>query len=97
VFGVGAYFREEHVALSGETKQFARPTDSGLALVTQFCTTCGTTVYWRAEKFPGHVGVAVGAFADPSFPVPQRSVWEQSRHAWVDVAPAQQRYPKGRP
>jgi hypothetical protein len=96
VFGVGAYFPEARLTLSGETKQFARPTESGAQFVTHFCPTCGTSVYWRAGKLSGLVGIAVGAFADPSFPLPQRSVWEQSRHPWVEVASAQQHFPKGR-
>jgi len=96
VFGVGAYFPAERLTLSGETKQFARPTDSGQPFVTHFCPNFGTSVYWRADKLPGLVGVAVGAFADPSFPLPERSVWEQSRHAWVEVPSAQHHFPKGR-
>jgi len=96
VLGVGAYFPAERLTLSGETKQFARPTDSGQPFVTHFCPNCGTSVYWRADKLPGLVGVAVGAFADPSFPLPERSVWEQSRHAWVEVPSAQHHFPKGR-
>jgi hypothetical protein len=53
-------------------------------------------MHWRSDKNPGLVGVAVGAFGDPSFPAPVRSVWEASRHAWLDVPSAQQRFPKGR-
>ena len=96
VFGVGAYFAEERVTLSGEATQFSRPTDSGHACVMHFCPKCGTTLYWRLGKFPGRMGIAVGAFADPSFPSPVRSVWEQSRHDWVDASAAGQHFTKGR-
>jgi hypothetical protein len=27
--------------------------------------------------------ISVGAFADPNFPMPMRSIWEQSQHPWV--------------
>jgi hypothetical protein len=35
------------------------------------------------EATPGIVAVPVGAFADPSFPAPTRSVWEERRHSWL--------------
>ncbi|NOJ47815.1 hypothetical protein HCN50_16425 [Bradyrhizobium sp. WSM 1744] len=52
-----------------------------------FCSTCGSTVYWESESFPGRVIVAIGNFADPSFPAPTVSVWEESRHPWVSLPP----------
>lgn len=53
-------------------------------------------MYWSSGRNPGAIGVAVGAFADPDFPVPVRSVWEQTKHAWVDVDVAQHHFPQGR-
>jgi hypothetical protein len=29
--------------------------------------------------------VAIGNFADPNFPAPIISVWEQTRHPWVSL------------
>jgi len=34
---------------------------------------------------PELIAVAVGSFADPSFPPPTQSVWNESRHAWVET------------
>jgi len=34
---------------------------------------------------PEHYGIAVGAFADPDFPPPTLSVWEQTKHAWINL------------
>ena len=34
-------------------------------------------------SFPGLVAVAIGTFADPNFPAPTVSVWEECRHPWV--------------
>lgn len=31
------------------------------------------------------ITVAVGAIADPNFPAPIKSVFEQSKHAWVEI------------
>ena len=96
VLGVGAYFPAESLTISGATTEFDRPTDSGNSFSTRFCPSCGSSVYWSSGKNPGLVGVAVGAFADPAFPAPVRSVWEQSMHPWVQVGVAAQHFPKGR-
>jgi len=40
-------------------------------------------VFWFAELAPDLIGIAVGAFADPSMPPPTVSVWETTRHPWV--------------
>src|SRR5512139_2233299 len=96
VFGVGAYFPQEQITVTGATQEFVRRTEAGNQFVTHFCPACGTSMHWRSDKNPGLVGVSVGAFADASFPAPVRSVWEQSKHPWVEVPPAQQHFPKGR-
>jgi hypothetical protein len=43
----------------------------------QFLPVCGSTVYWEP---PGFVTVAVGNFADPNFPAPRVSVYEERQH-----------------
>jgi hypothetical protein len=82
-----ARFRREQVTFTGEAATWTRKAESGNALTFHFCPTCGSTVYWEGEGFPGHVAVAVGNFADPNFPAPAIAVWEQSRHAWVALPP----------
>jgi len=94
-FGLGAYFAAEQTRVTGSPSVYARSTDAGNRFVTHFCSTCGTSLYWHSGKNPGLIGVAVGAFADPAFPPPARSVWERSRHAWLHV-PVQHHFQKGR-
>ena len=48
-----------------------------------FCPDCGSSVFWYAEFAPDLIGIAFGAFADPSTPRPTLSVWETTRHPWV--------------
>jgi hypothetical protein len=97
VFGVGAYFASERVKVSGDAVSFSRPAESGQPFTSHFCPKCGSTVYWVAAKNSGLVGVAVGAFADQSFPSPVRSVWERTRHPWVEIGVTVQHFSKGRP
>lgn len=89
-----ARFRRDQVAFTGTSTTWTRTADSGNALTFHFCPTCGSTVYWENERFPGQVGIAVGAFADPNFAAPSIAVWEEQRHPWVsfpDDTPAQRK------
>jgi hypothetical protein len=82
-----ARFRWEQIAFTGQATEWTRAAASGNALTFRFCPVCGSTVYWTNDGFPGVVAVAVGAFADPHFPQPTVSVWEECRHAWVPPPP----------
>lgn len=84
-FSVGAFYPADEVAMSGATKEYVRTAASGAQVRMYFCPTCGSTVFWKADRAPGMIGVAVGAMADPSFPAPVRSVFEQSKHGWVRI------------
>ncbi|MFO0993595.1 MAG: GFA family protein [Hyphomicrobiales bacterium] len=85
VFGVQARFRRDQVAISGRSTEFTRKADSGNTLTFRFCPLCGSTVYWTFRAFPDLVAVAVGTFADPTFPAPRHSVFETSRHGWAEA------------
>jgi len=84
VFGSQAWFTQQQTTVSGNSTQFTRQSDAGRWVSSRFCPICGSTVYWQAEAFPGHIGVAVGTFADPMFPAPTLSGWESRRHHWVE-------------
>ena len=95
-FGVGAYYPESAVTLSGISTRYTRAASSGNDFTTGFCPTCGSSLWWTTNYKPGVIGIAVGAMGDPDFPIPQRSVWEQSRHRWVDVSFIDGQFPRGR-
>src|SRR5262245_24172678 len=81
-FGIAAFFPLENVTATGKIKNFTRPSDSGYPVTFHFCPDCGATVFWQPQRKPEAVAVAVGAFADPSFPAPGKSVYGQHRHPW---------------
>jgi len=84
LFGVHAFFRQDQlVAVEGEHRTFSRQADSGNPVTSRFCPDCGSTMYWERPSLPGMVTVAVGAFADPTFPPAVRTVWTESQHAWL--------------
>src|SRR5262245_40795272 len=83
VFGAQARFEADKVRIEGTHRDYVRISDDGDERVFSFCPECGATVFYRAPSDPELVAVPVGAFADPSFPAPVRSVWEARQHPWV--------------
>ena len=61
--------------------------DEGTKSRFHCCPECGATVYYTAEGFENSVAVPVGAFADPTFPSPSFSVYEERMHSWVKMPP----------
>lgn len=83
-FGVGAYYEADKVSFAGPSSVYTRHVEERW-LRFHFCPGCGSTVYWQAQGHNGRWGIAVGAFSDPDFPKPQRSVFERSRHDWLGI------------
>lgn len=84
-FGVGAYYPAEIVTISGTSKEFTHAAASGGKIHNFFCPQCGSTVYWKLSSLPALIAVAVGAMAEPKYPAPVISVFEQSKHDWVQI------------
>jgi hypothetical protein len=82
-FGISAFFPRDRVAIAGASTLSRRGSGHGAAIDFHFCPHCGSTVYWEPARKPDLIGVAVGAFADPSYPAPDQSVWDAKRHFWV--------------
>lgn len=85
VFGAQARFPKEAVAVSGVATEFVRVGDEGSRVTFRFCPQCGATVYYTMQGLDDFIALPVGAFADPTFPAPRVSVYEDRRHAWVQV------------
>jgi hypothetical protein len=85
-YGIAAFFLRKDAKAEGREKSYTRTSDSGRAITFHFCPDCGSTVFWEPERKPEAIAVAVGSFADPSFPAPTQSVWNERRHPWVTFA-----------
>ena len=83
VFGAQARFPATSVTTKGEFREYIRTGDSGGQAHFKFCPVCGSTVFYTLEGTPEHIAIPVGAFADPTFPDPERSVYEERMHSWV--------------
>ena len=84
-FAVQARWPDAQVRISGAWKEWERIADSGSKARYRFCPDCGSTVAYTNESFPGVTAVPVGAFADPDFPPPRFSVYENRKHQWVEI------------
>jgi hypothetical protein len=82
-FAVQARFADDRVTISGERREWLRIGDGGGHARFRFCPTCGSTVFYTIDEHPGVTAIPVGAFADPNFPPPTVSVYEERRYPWV--------------
>ncbi|KYF88501.1 aldehyde-activating protein [Sorangium cellulosum] len=83
VFGAQARFSRENVKIKGHGKDFVRIGDEGTKSTFTFCPECGATVYYAMAGHEDVIAIPVGAFADPAFPGPASSVYEERMHGWV--------------
>jgi hypothetical protein len=83
VFGEQARFPRENVTVSGDSTEFVRVGDEGSKAKFHFCPKCGATVYYEFGGLEAFLAIPVGAFADPTFPPPRVSVYEERMHGWV--------------
>lgn len=93
VFAAQARFPSEAVTIAGTGTEYVRIGDSGGKATFRFCPRCGATVYYTVDAMPGLVAIPVGAFADPSFPAPAFSVYEDRIHGWVAMPDGIERRP----
>ncbi|MFP3271832.1 MAG: GFA family protein [Paraburkholderia sp.] len=85
VFAAQARFPSGAVTIAGTSNAFVRVGDGGSKSTFYFCPTCGATVYYTNEEREDSIIITVGAFADPTFPAPTFSVYEERKHAWVEM------------
>ena len=85
VFGAQARFDAKDVTVQGRSTAYVRTGDAGGRAHFHFCPDCGATVHYTFEGAADVIGIPVGAFADPGFPAPVRSVYEERMHAWVQM------------
>ena len=92
-FAIQARFPREQVTIEGESTAWKFPIE-GADPVTyrncameggefHFCPVCGSTVYYTADADTARIGVKIGTFADPTFPPPKISGFEEYRHPWA--------------
>jgi hypothetical protein len=92
-FAQQARFPRGQVTVSGSATVFVRTGDSGASARFHFCARCGVTVYYEADGLEDYLIIPVGVFADPGFPAPTVSVYEERMHGWVVPPPGAEHHP----
>jgi hypothetical protein len=85
VFAAQARFPLDSVRIQGESSQYVRTGDEGGKGTFSFCPKCGATVHYSVDFDAENIFIPVGAFADPTFPAPVISVYEERLHSWVTM------------
>jgi hypothetical protein len=74
------------VAVTGETREYSSPGDSGNPVTRVFCPTCGTGLFSKGSR-PGVMMVKAGTLDDPEQFKPMASVYVSRAVSW-DRPPA---------
>ncbi|MDP3460509.1 MAG: GFA family protein [Hyphomonas sp.] len=84
-FAAQARWPSDDVEVTGEANVWERTADSGHRVTYRFCPTCGSTLVYEIEGWPGVTAIPLGAFAGTPMPAPAFSVYEDRKHHWVDI------------
>jgi hypothetical protein len=82
-----ARFRREQITFAGRSTAWTRSAESGNAVTSHFCPTCGSTVYWEGEGFSRLRRRRHRHLRRPYLPAPTIAVWEETRHPWLTLPP----------
>ena len=83
-FGVAVLFASSNVQCSGQASTYTRAGDSGHDVKFNFCPSCGTTVYWKPDAYPGTTAIGLGCFEDTTGLEPDKVVYGHLRKPWVN-------------
>lgn len=84
VFAAQARFPKSAVVISGTSQSWVRVSDEGNNVTFHFCPICASTVFYEVAGYDVEsIAIPVGVFADPNFPSPVFSVYEEHMHSWV--------------
>ena len=84
-FAAQARFAKESVKIEGKATQYVRMGDEGSKIAFSFCPVCGSTVHYAIDGMEDAVLIPIGAFAEPDFPAPTFSVYQERKHSWVTL------------
>jgi hypothetical protein len=93
VIAVQARFPREQVTIEGKSTTWKFPIAgekpvsyrncSSAGATFHFCPVCGSTVYYTSDIDAARIGIKIGTFADPTFPPPKITGFEEYGHPWV--------------
>ena len=82
--------RPSDVTVTGATRSFARPANSGATLTRHFCPQCGTPFHAQSSRAPEVLMLPVGLFgaAAAEWYVPNQLIFARSHRDWDLIDPS---------
>ncbi len=81
---LSAWFLESDTEINGRYTRFYYAGVQDDAVMAGFCPTCGGGRFFRSGDYlRGHIGIAVGNFADPAYLTPDHIHWWPNRPRWL--------------
>ena len=69
--------------LTGQVKSYTSKADSGRNITRDFCGTCGSPLFTRAEKCPDHIFIKAGSLDKPELVKPSCHTWSEREVEWA--------------
>jgi hypothetical protein len=92
-FGQSMRVRLEDIEVTGEMARFAcGKTDSGSALLCDFCPSSGVRLFHQREAYGTDASFKAGSLDDTSWLVPAGHIWTGSKQKWVVIAQGELSY-----
>jgi hypothetical protein len=87
-FGISIYFKKENLIIeSGNLKKYPFTTESGNIFETNFCTNCGTSMFWTLSHMEGLMGAAGGSYDPPSFWFDvEKEIFKRTKAKFVNIS-----------
>jgi hypothetical protein len=93
----GSRWLKSQIRIEGDHKIYTRKGDSGFSPRWHFCPNCGSNVFTESDRAPDLCVITVGSFADPNFPAPTASIYEESMHSWFGLSTVSHHFAQGSP
>ncbi len=77
----------------GAVRDFTVVAESGRKVTRQFCPTCGTPLFTRAEMNPAQIFIKCTTLDDPNVFTPVMNCWTSSAPTWAPLADVPHSFP----
>jgi len=83
--------------ICGRVKGYTTTADSGRKITREFCPSCGSPLFTRAEKCPNLVFLKAGCLDEPELIKPSCQTWTKRAVGWAYIDEKLPCYPEGGP
>ncbi|WP_324752709.1 GFA family protein [Roseovarius sp. Pro17] len=79
---VGAMFTSDAVTISGKLNEFSYLSDKNSQVTKAFCATCGSPIYGKSTRTPGHLTLTLGTMDDACGLEVEVVIFEREKPHW---------------